>query len=239
MAPRIHSPAPAPGGAGRPNRAHRADGLRHLLGEPTAWWPLCVVIGGFTIVAEFTAVSAGPLLKVSCSFLGLVVAAAVLGPGPAAALGAALIVASWARHREPLHYFVNNLLSYIAFPLAAGIFFHEVTRAAHLGPNHAGYYLVVFATFVVALALNFFLCAGYMCWLDGVSLGHRIRESLIPLLSAELFSALLTVAAAYLTHRWRHRLRPLRACDGDLPVPDRRVAEIKEPQREAPANRDH
>ena len=30
---------------------------------------------------------------------------------------------------------------------------------------------------------------------------HKARESLIPLLSAELFSALLTVAAVYLTHR--------------------------------------
>jgi diguanylate cyclase (GGDEF)-like protein len=200
MAQRIHSPAPA--------LAAQIvfTALLALAASATFWgshafWPLCLVIGGFTIVAEFAAVSAGPLLKVSCSFLGLVVAAAVLGPGPGAALGAVLIVASWARHREPLHYFVNNLLNYIAFPLAAGIFFHEATRAGHLGPNHAGYYLLVFAAFVVALAFNFLLCAGYMCWLDGVSLGHRIRESLIPLLSAELFSALLTVAAAYLTHR--------------------------------------
>jgi diguanylate cyclase (GGDEF)-like protein len=166
-----------------------------------SWSYLFVVIGVFAIVADFTAVSAGHLLKVSGSFLGLVVAAAVLGPGPGAVLGALLIVVSWARHREPLHYFVNNLANYTAFPLAAGIFFHEVARAARLGPDHAGYYLMVFATFVVALAVNFLMSAGYMSWLEGTPLTDKVRESLIPLLSAQLFSALLTVAAAFLTRR--------------------------------------
>ncbi|MGZ4272703.1 MAG: putative bifunctional diguanylate cyclase/phosphodiesterase [Solirubrobacteraceae bacterium] len=200
MAPRAHSPAPALAAQIVLTALLALVASATFWGNPS-WLSLWLVIGAFTIVADYTAVSAGPLLKVSGSFLGLVVAAAVLGPGPGAALGAALIVLSWARHREPAHYFVNNLANYIAFPLAAGTFFHEVTQAAHLGPNHAGYYLVVFAAFVVALAFNFLLCAGYMCWLDGLSIGHRIRESLIPLLSAELFSALLTVAAVYLTHR--------------------------------------
>ncbi|HXS24977.1 MAG TPA: EAL domain-containing protein [Gemmatimonadales bacterium] len=103
--------------------------------------------------------------------------------------------------RRPFHFFVNNLANYTAFPLATGVFFHEVTRATNLGPDQAGYYLAVFAAFLVALTINFLLSAGYMCWLDGESLAHKTRESLIPLLSAQLFSALLTVAAVYLTDR--------------------------------------
>ena len=77
----------------------------------------------------------------------------------------------------------------------------EVVHAAHVGPDHAGYYLLVFVAFVIALALNFLLCAGYTSWMDGTSLADKTRDSLIPLLSAQLFSALLTVAAVYVTHR--------------------------------------
>ena len=41
------------------------------------------------------------------------------------------------------------------------------------GPGRRGYYLLVFAAFIVALALNFVLSAGYMCWLDGMSLATQ------------------------------------------------------------------
>ena len=177
-----------------------------LAAAATSWsnnwsWLLFAVIGVFTILGDLTEVETGPKLRVSGSFLGLVVAATVLGPGPGAALGIVSIVVSWARHREAPHYFVNNLAAYAAFPLAAGVFFHETVQAGHLSSGRLGYYLLVFAAFAVALALNFLLCAGYTCWIDGVSLADKAREALIPLLSAELFSALLTIAATFLTDR--------------------------------------
>jgi diguanylate cyclase (GGDEF)-like protein len=200
MAPHAHSPAPVLAG-----QVVLTAALA-LAASATSWvnnwsWPLFAVIGVFTILGELTEVETGPKLRVSGSFLGLVVAATVLGPGPGAALGAISTIVSWARHREAAHYFVNNLAAYTAFPLVAGIFFHETLRAGHLGPGQVGYYLLVFSAFVIALALNFLLCAGYTCWLDGVSLADKAQESLIPLLSAELFSALLTIAATYLTDR--------------------------------------
>jgi diguanylate cyclase (GGDEF)-like protein len=177
-----------------------------LVASATSWttswsWPSFAVIGVFTILGDLTEIETAPKLRVSGSFLGLVVAAALLGPGPGAALGAISIVVSWARHREAPHFFINNLVAYTAFPLATGIFFHEAIRAGHLGPNHVGYYLLVFAAFVVALTLNFVLSAGYMCWLEGGSLAHKAKDQMVPLLSAELFSSLLTVAATYLTYR--------------------------------------
>jgi diguanylate cyclase (GGDEF)-like protein len=177
-----------------------------LTASATSWtsswsWPLFAAIGVFTILGELIQVETGPKLRVSGSFLGLVVAAAVLGPGPGAVLGLITTVISSVRHREALHFFINNLLAYTAFPLATGIFFHESVRAGHLGPDHAAYYLLVFAAFAIALALNFVQCAGITCWLDGVSILHKAQDALLPLLSAELFSALLTIAATYLTHR--------------------------------------
>jgi diguanylate cyclase (GGDEF)-like protein len=202
MAPRPHSPVPALAAqvALTAALALTASGTGWL--SHSTWpWPLFLVIGAFVVVAELTLVSAGPKLNVSGSFLALIVAAAVLGAGPAAVLGLLSTLVILPRHRMPGHFVVNNLANYTAFPLAAGIFFHVVIRASDLTPANPGYYLLVFATFVIALALNFALCAGYMCWLDGIPLAHRVRESLVPLLSAELFSALLAVAAVYLADR--------------------------------------
>jgi diguanylate cyclase (GGDEF)-like protein len=200
MGPSVRSPAPILAAQ------FALTGTLALAASLTSWvngssWALFAVICIFTIIGDFTAVKTGPMLSVSGSFLGLVVAAALLGPGPAAALGGILIIVTALFRRGPLHYFINNLGNYTAFPLAAGIFFYEISRALGLSPDYAGYYLLVFAAFIVALAINFVLSAGYMCWLDGVSFSHKVRESLIPLLSAELFSGLLTVAAAYVTHR--------------------------------------
>jgi diguanylate cyclase len=56
----------------------------------------------------------------------------------------------------------------------------------------------VFATFSLALALNFIAIAGYQCYLDAVSLAQKALEALAPLLSAELFSGLLAMAAVYI-----------------------------------------
>jgi diguanylate cyclase (GGDEF)-like protein len=200
MAPNAHAPAPAVA------TLIALTALLALTASATSWvnhwsWLLFAVIGIFTIVGDLTAVETAPLLRVSGSFLGLVVAAAVLGPGPGAALGAGSIVVGWVFHRQPAHWFLANLANYTAFPLAAGVMFHQVVHAAHVGPDHAGYYLLVFVAFVIALALNFLLCAGYTSWMDGTSLADKTRDSLIPLLSAQLFSALLTVAAVYVTHR--------------------------------------
>ncbi len=202
MAPRVHTPAPAL------IVLLALAGALTLVASATSWvnestlsWPLVLVVGVFVVVADLTMVSAGPKLSVSGSFLALVVAAVVLGAGPAALLGAVSTFAVVPRYRPRAHFVVSNVANYAAFPLAAGIFFHEVAHIAGLTPDRAGYYLLVFATFVLALAINFVLGAGYMCWLDGVSFAHKVRESLIPLLSAELFSALLAIAAVYLTLR--------------------------------------
>jgi diguanylate cyclase (GGDEF)-like protein len=202
MAPRVRSPVPALAAQSALVAALALTAIAtSWVNHPTWAWPLCLVVAGFAILADLTPVHTGPALSVSGSFLSLVVAAAILGPGPAAGIGAATIFFLWAHHRTKVHYLVNNLANFTAFPLAAGIFFHELTRATGMGTGDAGYYLLVFAAFVVALALNFSLSAGYMWWLEGSSLAHQVRESLVPLLSAELFSALLAVAATYLTAR--------------------------------------
>src|SRR5437660_1383986 len=54
---------------------------------------------------------------------------------------------------------------------------------------------------VISLSVNFLIAVGYPCWLERVSLWHRAREVAVPVLPAELFSALLTMGAVYLSVR--------------------------------------
>ena len=91
---------------------------------------------------------------------------------------------------------MNNVATFMWYPLVAGLFFHETVHLAGLGPHTMAYYLVVFPTFVLALVVNFFGVFGFKCYLEDSSIAEAARTAVIPIMSAELFSALLTMAVA-------------------------------------------
>ncbi|MGA9859043.1 MAG: EAL domain-containing protein [Solirubrobacteraceae bacterium] len=168
---------------------------------PTAHWRLTwfAAIAAFTLLGEQTAVPVGSMF-VSGSFLGMMLAAVSLGGTPAAALGAITICAGWLHSREGGHWFRTNLATYIWFPLLTGAAFHAATSLTHASPTALGFYLFVCAAFVLGLFLNFLGIAGYGCYVHRTSLRAKVREAFAPVLSAELASALLTVAAAYVVY---------------------------------------
>ena len=102
----------------------------------------------------------------------------LLGGPPAALIGVATILVGWLRWREAGHYLRQNLVAYAVFPLACGLAFHYVRDSAGIGRGDAAFYLLVFVTFVAALALNFTLTAGYQSWLEGSRLTAKAREVL-------------------------------------------------------------
>src|SRR5436190_802070 len=78
----------------------------------------------FAVVSDLTGVETGSSkLRVSGSFLALVLAIVLLGGAPAATVGIAVIAIGWLRWREAPHYLRNNLVTYALFPLVAGIAF--------------------------------------------------------------------------------------------------------------------
>ena len=170
----------------------------------TAHWragPLAVITV-FTVVSGLTYVQTGATrLKVSGSFLGLMLAAVLLGGPPAALIGMVTIGAVWFRSREAPHYLRNNLVTYTWFALIGGLFFYAAVHMAHVGTGDAAYYLLVFVAFTIALILNFIGVAGYQCYLERESLVRKTHEVFAPVLAAELFSALLTMAAVYVSIR--------------------------------------
>jgi diguanylate cyclase (GGDEF)-like protein len=160
-------------------------------------WPL-LVIAVFTIGSEFTAVQQAAMrVYISGSFLGIVLASVVFGGGPGAIIGALSVTFGWLRSRESGHMFRHNVMTFAGFPLATGLAFRAVVDTAHLDSGNLGYYVCVFGAFVLALVLNFLSYAAGQGRRDGMTLRTRILEVFVPVLPAELFSALLTLAAVY------------------------------------------
>jgi len=167
---------------------------------PSANWnlPLFCILLGFSVFSDLTAISTTSKVKISGSFLALVLAMVFLGGTPAAVIGVLTILAGWLRWRDEGHYLLNNLLTYATFPLVSGILFHEIVIDGHVAENDASFYALIFGVFLVALAINFTMIASYSCYLDRSSFFAKVRTALFPLLPSELAAALMAVGVAYL-----------------------------------------
>jgi putative nucleotidyltransferase with HDIG domain len=172
-----------------------------------AWWapecnwniPLFAVLLAFSIFSDLTAVSTESRVKVSGSFLALVVAMVFLGGTPASLIGVATIFVGWLRWHDEGHYLLNNLLTYAFFPLAGGIAFMLAAEAANLQQADAYFYLLVFGLFQFSLAVNFVLVAGYRAYVERATFASQLKV-LPPVLPSEFASAMLAVAVAFVYH---------------------------------------
>jgi putative nucleotidyltransferase with HDIG domain len=134
---------------------------------------------------------------VSASFLTIVIGAVFLGGGPAALMGVITILAGWVKHRYPPRHLLINLVTYAWFPLLAGIAFGVIDDAGMVETGSAIFYLLIFGVFVLALAIDFGLIAGYSCYEERSSFVTKIRRALLPLLPSELASAMLAIGVAF------------------------------------------
>jgi putative nucleotidyltransferase with HDIG domain len=149
------------------------------------------------IVGDLTAVdTAASRVKTSSSFLAIVTAIVFLGAAPAALIGVGTILAGWCMARYPGKDLLINLVTYAWFPLIGGIAFHGILDATGTGSMDSLYYALVFGLFLLALGVNFFLIAGYSCYVEGSRLWTKVQRTLTPVLPSELASALLAVGIA-------------------------------------------
>jgi hypothetical protein len=202
--------APATAGNKYPRQPSRGDALFHVIVLVCAatvvgltsgldrWTvtPL-VLLGAFSIVSALTDVAAGAnKLRVAGVLIGLMEAVVLLGPGPAAVIGAITTTVVWFRTRPRLEMVLSNVATYAWCGLLAGLVFQATVRLGNLSPDTVAYYLVVFVAYVVALVMNVVGVFGYRRYLYGTPLTQSIREFVLPLMSAQLASALLTMGAA-------------------------------------------
>jgi putative nucleotidyltransferase with HDIG domain len=136
-------------------------------------------------------------VTVSASFLTIVIGAVFLGGGPAALIGVVTILAGWLKHRYGREDLLVNLVTYSWFPLIAGVLFHGVADSGSIETGDTTFYLLIFAVFIVALAIDFALIAGYSCYVERSSFVSKIRGALLPLLPSELASAMLALGVAF------------------------------------------
>ena len=172
-----------------------------LLATDATWTiPLLAVLLAFSLLSDLTAVSTDSKLKISGSFLALVVAMVFLGGPPAALIGVVTIFVGWLNSRNEWHLLLNNLFTYASFPLVCGLAFQHLVKGLNMTADDPAFYLLVLALFQVALALNFVLIAGYGAYVERVPFVSKLRV-LPPVLPSELASAVMAVGVAYIYHR--------------------------------------
>lgn len=166
-------------------------------------WDLALfgILLGFSVFSDLTAIATQSKVKISGSFLALVLAMVFLGGPPAALIGVVTILVGWIRWRDEWHYLLNNILTYALFPLAAGLGFKQLMDATGFNAGDAAFYALVFGVFLIALAINFSMIASYACYLERSSFLAKVRTALIPLLPSEIAAALMAVGIAFIYHQ--------------------------------------
>ena len=162
--------------------------------------PLLLTLTALSIVSDLIAIETRvSRVAVSASLMTIVIGAVLLGGAPAALMGVITIGAGWLKHRYELHHLLINLVTYAWFPLIAGIVFHVVADAGGIDTGSLGFYLLIIAVFVLALAIDFALIAGYSCYVERSSFLTKVQRGLLPVLPSELAASMLALgfAAAY------------------------------------------
>jgi putative nucleotidyltransferase with HDIG domain len=163
------------------------------------WDPaLFGILLGFSVFSDLTAIETESRVKISGSFLALVLAMVFLGGSAAALIGMASILVGYARWHDEPHDLLNNLATYATFPLIGGWAFHETITGLGVTSSEPAFYTFVFGVFLLALAINFSMIAAYTCYLERSSFVEKIRTALFPLLPSEMAAALMACGVAFI-----------------------------------------
>ena len=133
--------------------------------------------------------------RIGASFLGIVLAMAVLGPAPATAIGFLAAACDALRSRTRGAYLLSNLVTYGTFPLVGGLALQWLQRGNAV--DEGVFAVAVFAVFMATNLLNFAMIAGHVVLLRGGSLRRMFRFVYVPVLPWELVTGLLTAMAVY------------------------------------------
>ena len=167
-----------------------------LLSDAEQWQPVELVglLAVLVVCSDFMTLDA-KRFRISGSFLGLVLAMALLGPAPAVAMGVASQVTDVLRSRTRGILLLNNLATYATFPLLGALALEWIQESG--ATPGGGYAVAVFGVFIAANALNFAMIAGHNVLLRGGSLTTLYRTVYLPVLPWELATASLTAMAVY------------------------------------------
>jgi hypothetical protein len=125
------------------------------------------------------------IFRISGSFLAIVLAAALLGPAPAAVIGIACTLVDGIRRRsKPLNLLIN-LFAFTVVPLALG----AGLQWLDLQGQDAGFAAAVVVAALIADLANFVLVGVPMCWVLRRPFGPLLEDSWLPVLPWQLLTA--------------------------------------------------
>jgi putative nucleotidyltransferase with HDIG domain len=134
-------------------------------------------------------------VRISGSFLGIVLAMALLGPTPAVAIGLGCAIVDGLHARTRGATLLCNMAVYALFPLLGGVLLQEIWTPGVA--DDGGYALAVFLVFCGANLLNFTLVALYIVNTRGGSLRDMFVRDFLPIVPWELVTASITAMAVY------------------------------------------
>ena len=167
--------------------------------QPGDWAPielvlllLVLAIGSDVLTIEFRGI------RISGSFLALVLAMALLGPAPAAAIGVAATAIDAMFYRRPWHRNLMNLAVWVWFPIVGALIIAAMAGDATPGTENAlGFAGLVGAVFMLTNFLNFVMVAGSLHLSREVSFRESLTSVFITVLPSQFATALLTAGIAF------------------------------------------
>jgi diguanylate cyclase (GGDEF)-like protein len=180
--------------AGAPVLAALTPGLARWDAAPL------IVIAACALASEVVMMKSNAAgILVSGTSAAITLAAVLYGGAPAALICLALCCVGWLRSREGGFAFRQNLVTAVWYPMLMGFAFHAVTSVAGIGTGDPLFFVLVFPAAVLGLGLNLSSVALGVRLRDGCPIRSTMAAAVVPLLSAELFSAVLAVIAVLVT----------------------------------------
>lgn len=170
-----------------------------LVSEARDWAPwelvgllLVLAIGSDMLTVEVRSV------RISGSFLAIVLAMALLGPTPAAVIGAASAAIDALASRRRWDLAINNVANYTIFPLIGGLILEgAVGEIAPGGSEGLSFSLAVLIVFMLTNFLNFWMVAALNALIGKEGVLTSIRSVYLPVLPSEFATGLLTAGVAF------------------------------------------
>jgi putative nucleotidyltransferase with HDIG domain len=154
---------------------------------------LVLAIGSDVLTIDFRGI------RISGSFLAIVLAMALLGPAPAVAIGVLATAVDAVLTPRPWHRTLSNFAVWATFPAIGALLVNFwVTDTTPGAENALAFAGLVFGAFMVTNFLNFVLVAGSLQAAgEGVSLRGSLRSVYITVLPSEVATGLLTAGIAF------------------------------------------
>jgi putative nucleotidyltransferase with HDIG domain len=167
-----------------------------LTSEAADWQPISLVLVLFALAVASDAMTVEiRSMHVSGAFFAVVLAMVLLGPAPAAVIGAAATLATVPFYRRPLEVAFNNAVVWAIFPIVGALMADGLGIEATEDP--LWFSTIVVTVYMATNILNFLLIAAYLRAANGFRVWSNGVPLYLTMLPSEVATALLTAAVAY------------------------------------------